>query len=90
MQVENETGILGAAREHSDLADALFAGPAPADLVSYMKSHTANMAPDVKTAVEAGAWEGSWEECFGSVAEEAFENPEFLVWLANELAGRNN
>jgi len=25
-----------------------------------------------------------------SVAEEAFENPEFLVWLANELAGRNN
>ena len=72
MQVENEAGVLGAAREHSDLADALFAGAAPTDLVAYMKAHTQNMAPDVKAAVEAGAWEGSWEECFGSVAEEAF------------------
>ncbi len=25
-----------------------------------------------------------------AAAEEAFENPEFLVWLARELAGRNN
>ena len=70
MQVENETGVLTAARRHSDLADRLFYGPAPAELVQYLKSHTENMADEVRAAVEEGADAGTWEECFGPVAEE--------------------
>lgn len=72
MQVENETGVMGAAREHSAQADALFAGEAPSALVQYLKAHTASMAPDVRAAVEAGAHVGSWEACFGAAAEEIF------------------
>lgn len=72
MQVENETGVLTAAREHSARADELFYGPAPAALVQYLKAHTENMAADVKAEVEKGAETGTWEECFGAVAEEIF------------------
>ena len=72
MQVENETGVLTAAREHADLADRLFYGPAPAELVQYLKAHTENMADEVRAAVEEGADAGTWEACFGPVAEEIF------------------
>ncbi len=73
VQVENETGLLGAARDHSDAADEAFAAPVPVEFISYMKSHTASMAPDVKEAVEQGAEEGSWAEVFGPVADEVFQ-----------------
>ena len=72
VQVENETGLMGAARENSDEADALFAGPVPQDFADYMKAHTEAMTEDVKAAVEAGAAAGSWTEVFGEVAEEIF------------------
>lgn len=72
VQVENETGVQGAAREHSDEADRLFASEAPQALVSYMKAHTDHMAEDVKCAVMQGAESGTWEACFGDVAEEVF------------------
>ncbi len=72
VQVENETGLMGAAREHSDEADALFAGKVPKEFADYMKAHTDTMAEDIAAAVKAGAAQGSWEEVFGSAAEELF------------------
>lgn len=72
VQVENETGMQGSDREHSDQADELFASCVPAEFVSYMKSHTDTMEPDVKEAVENGADSGSWEEVFGKCAGEIF------------------
>ncbi len=72
VQVENETGLLGAAREVSDEADALFSAPVPLLFASYMKAHTDSMVPDVRAAVEAGKGAGSWEEVFGEAAEELF------------------
>lgn len=72
VQVENETGLLGNAREVSDEADAAFAGEVPQEFASYMRSHTAYMEEDVRAAVEAGAEKGSWSEVFGAVAEEIF------------------
>lgn len=72
VQVENETGLLGAAREVSDEADAAFAAPVPADFAAYMRAHTDTMVPDVRQAVENGAENGSWAEVFGPVAEELF------------------
>lgn len=72
VQVENETGMQGAGREHSDLADELFAGEVPADFAAYMRSHTDEMAEDVKAAVEQGKDGKTWEEVFGDVAEEIF------------------
>lgn len=72
VQVENETGLLGNAREVSDEADALFSAPVPADFAACMKEHTETMVPDVKAAVENGAEAGSWSEVFGEAAEEIF------------------
>ncbi|MBQ9614702.1 MAG: DUF5597 domain-containing protein [Lachnospiraceae bacterium] len=72
VQVENETGLMGAAREHSDEADALFYGPVPQDFADYMRSHTDTMTEAMKEAVESGSAAGSWEEVFGAQAEEIF------------------
>ena len=72
MQVENETGLLGAPREVSDEADTAFAGPAPKELIEWLRSHTDSMREDVREAVKGGAREGSWSQVFGPVAEEIF------------------
>ncbi len=72
VQVENETGLLGNAREVSDEADAAFAGEVPQEFASYMRSHTEYMEEDIRAAVEAGEEKGSWSEVFGAVAEEIF------------------
>lgn len=72
VQVENETGLLGNAREVSDEADAAFAGEVPQEFASYMRSHTEYMEEDIRAAVEAGAEKGSWSEVFGAAAEEIF------------------
>ncbi len=85
IQVENETGVLGAAREHSDLADQLFCQPAPSELVSYLKGHTENMAAAVKAAVINGADSGSWSECFGEAAEEIF-SAYYVASYVNRIA----
>ena len=72
VQVENETGLLGAAREVSDEADALFAAPVPADFAAYMRAHTDTMTDEIRAAVLSGKEEGSWSEVFGTAADELF------------------
>ena len=72
VQVENETGLQGAAREHSDQADFLFEQPVPEAFVSYMKSHTESMEAGIKEAVQKGKDSGSWKDVFGDYAEEVF------------------
>ena len=72
VQVENETGLLGAAREVSDAADTAFEAPVPSDFITYMKAHTETMVEDVRAAVEQGASSGTWREVFGPAAEEIF------------------
>lgn len=72
VQVENETGMQGSDREHSDLADEKFAEDVPAEFVSYMKAHTDSMETGVREAVENGAHAGNWEQVFGACAGEIF------------------
>lgn len=72
VQVENECGEQGAAREHSAAADAAFAEQVPAGLVAALKASRDTLAPDVRAALDAGAPTGTWEEVFGPVAEELF------------------
>ena len=72
VQVENETGLQGAAREHSAAADRAYSEQAPAELIAWLKSNTEEMAEDVREAVAAAPMSGSWEEVFGPVAEEVF------------------
>ena len=72
VQVENETGLSGSAREHSAAADAAFASEVPGDFAQWMRGHVETMHPDVREAVMGGAARGSWAEVFGPVAEEVF------------------
>lgn len=72
VQVENETGLQGAAREHSDAADAAFAADVDPGLIAFLKHNTDEMAPDLRTAVKAAPDAGSWSDVFGTVAEEVF------------------
>ncbi len=72
VQVENETGLQGAAREHSDRADAAFAAPVEPGLIAFLRENTAEMAPDLRDAVLSAPDAGSWSEVFGPVAEEVF------------------
>ncbi len=83
VQVENETGLLGAARERSDWADTVFSSDVPDDFAAYMKSHTHEMPEDVRAAVEQGASSGSWEEVFGSAAEEIFGAYHISTYVEN-------
>ena len=59
MQVENETGVYGAARDYSKKADALMRQPVPAALIKAMG----------RRALKAS---GDWREVFGADADEYF------------------
>ena len=72
VQVKNETGLMGSARENSDAADTLFASNVPQDFTDYMRTHTDTMVEDVGDAVRAGASQGTWPEVFGDAAAEIF------------------
>lgn len=72
VQVENETGLMGAGREHSDQADALFAQPVPQAFADYMHAHVSTMKSPIREGVESGGPSGSWSEVFGDAADEIF------------------
>ncbi len=74
IQVENECGLMVAAREHSEVADALFATEqVPRELLSALKE-AEDLSQDVQDIV-ASCREGSWAEAFGenAVADELFQ-----------------
>ncbi|MGB8259636.1 MAG: DUF5597 domain-containing protein [Terracidiphilus sp.] len=67
MQVENEVGVLGDSRDHSDAANKEFAGPVPAELTAYLKAHRDALYPDLRQLWEANGAKtsGAWAEVFG-------------------------
>ena len=74
VQVENETGLLGAGRDHSDLAEERFNGPVPSELMSYLQEHKDSLIPELHELWEASGFpaSGTWAEVFGDGADEVF------------------
>jgi hypothetical protein len=74
VQVENETGVLGASRDMSSAAEKLFNAPIPRELTKYLKERTAQMVPGFRSFWEGiGAkTSGTWPEVFQSKASETF------------------
>lgn len=74
VQVENETGIMGTARERSAEADRRFLDPVPEDFLRALsaaaKHHT---NPDASIGAVSEEKGQSWSSCFGEHAEEAFQ-----------------
>ena len=76
MQVENETGLLGGAREHGVRAEQLFQEAVPDDFLYYIKENYDDMTPEIKQAMtiadqlHAGM---NWAEVFHEMADEIFQ-----------------
>ena len=74
VQVENESGILHSARDHSPAATAAFSGNVPAALLERLADKSRSVRPELRLAWEGcGArLRGTWQETFGRDAEEIF------------------
>jgi len=67
VQVENEIGMIPEARDHSRIADSLFAQPVPKELMTYLQAHRDSLTPELRTRWDsAGSMAtGTWEAVFG-------------------------
>jgi beta-galactosidase GanA len=67
MQVENEVGVLGDSRDHSDAANKAFNSPVPEQLTTYLKAHYNELYPDLRARWDANGDKtaGTWTEVFG-------------------------
>lgn len=79
VQVENEIGMIPEARDRHPAADAAFAAPVPAELLNYLVTHRATLAPELRERWEArGARPaGAWTEVFG---DGAATSELFMAW----------
>jgi hypothetical protein len=71
VQVENEVGVLGDARDRSADADQAFARPVPRELMDYLVQHKQDLLPEFKQVWDAAGsrTSGTWEEVFGQGAQ---------------------
>ena len=89
VQVENECGLMGAARDHCDAAETAFAQDVPEGLISFLREHAVGLAPDIAEALASGAGTGSWSDVFGPCAEELFQTYHTAAYVeAVAAAGR--
>lgn len=71
VQLENEVGVLGDARDRSAAANEAFAKPVPKELMDYLAKHKQDLLPEFKQVWDAAGSKtsGTWEEVFGQGAK---------------------
>jgi len=71
VQLENEVGVLGDARDRSPAASDAFAKPVPKELMDYLAKHKQDLLPEFKQVWDAAGsrTSGTWEEVFGKGAK---------------------
>ncbi len=79
MQIENEVGVLGDSRDHSEAANKEFASPAPPELTRYLQAHRDALDPDLRALWDANGSKtaGAWAEVFGDTAR---ADEIFMAW----------
>lgn len=67
MQVENEVGIIGSARDHGDAANVAFNSPVPTELMNYLTAHKENLLTETTELWASSEFKtsGTWKEVFG-------------------------
>ena len=70
IQVENEMGYLGPARDRSPEAVRQFAAPVPPDLIPALTAHHAELSPEL--AAHFNSQGHTWRDVFGDAANEVF------------------
>ncbi|MDA3817253.1 MAG: DUF5597 domain-containing protein [Prolixibacteraceae bacterium] len=79
MQAQNEVGVIGAARDHSQIANAAFNKQVPTDLIKGLKELKNELQPEMieywsKTKYKET---GTWPEIFG---ENHYADEAFMAW----------
>lgn len=79
IQIENEIGMLEDARDHSAVADRLFAGTVPQELIKYLKKHRKTLHGQLAAKWQANGDKsvGSWAEVFGN---DIYTDEIFMAW----------
>ena len=79
VQVENEVGVIPQSRDHSEVANAAFAGEVPQSLMNYVEKHRASLNPKFRAAWEEGGakTKGTWQEVFG---KSPLTDDLFMAW----------
>lgn len=77
IQVENETGLLGAARDYSAPAQEAWNEPVPTELLEWFEAHPQAQGVGAQLWRERGCPRGTWAEVFGD-DERAAET--FMAW----------
>ncbi len=73
VQVENETGMLGAPRDRTPEAECAFTAPVPAALLQHLAAHRDELPPELAAGLRArGQERASWQAVFGTAADEVF------------------
>lgn len=79
IQIQNEVGILGSPRDHSDIGNAAFNSPVPQVLLDYLVKNKDNLLPELIDVWKTTDFKstGIWEEVFGKgVKTDEF----FMAW----------
>ncbi|GAO42644.1 putative glycosidase [Flavihumibacter petaseus NBRC 106054] len=86
IQVENEIGMLEAAREKSPAADKAFEGEVPAALIKYLTSNKDVLMPEFRERWAAAGFRtvGNWETVFGKGLD---TDEIFQAWHYAKYAG---
>jgi hypothetical protein len=86
VQVENEVGLLGDARDRSPEADAAWKAPVPRELIDHLVAHRGELRPEL-----AELWDrrgnrrsGTWSEVFG---EDWRADEVFMAWAFARYCG---
>jgi beta-galactosidase GanA len=79
VQVENEIGMIPDSRDRSAIADQLFHGQVPAELMNYLLTNKEKLIPEFRQfwAVNGFKPNGTWEEIFGQGAQ---TEEIFMAW----------
>jgi beta-galactosidase GanA len=79
MQVENEVGILGDARDHSSEAERGFDSEVPKPLTEYLKAHRDTLDPELRALwlQQGEKTSGTWAQLFGDTAR---ADEMFMAW----------
>lgn len=79
IQIENEIGMLEAARDHSQEADTLFYAMVPDELTKYLQKNKKKLHPEMlrKWEKQGCKKQGNWQEVFG---EDIYTDELFMAW----------
>jgi hypothetical protein len=66
VQVENEIGMIPDSRDRSTIANRLYAGQVPTDLMAYFQKNRETLMPEMRAVWAANGFKtrGTWEEVF--------------------------